>query len=74
MTLLSSTKPETAAPDRSFLDGVLRARELGIVLALLVLVAVTAGSNHRFLSGQSIRDVLPSAAQAAMAALDVNAR
>lgn len=60
MTLLQSTKSETAAPtpDRSWLNGVLRARELGIVLALLLLVAVTAGSNHRFLSGQSIRDIL----------------
>jgi rhamnose transport system permease protein len=43
---------------RSSLDFVLRARELGIVLALAILVAVTTFSNHRFLSGQSIRDIL----------------
>ena len=43
---------------RSSLDVVLRARELGILLALALLVAVTAISNHRFLSGQSIRDIL----------------
>jgi rhamnose transport system permease protein len=43
---------------RSPLDFILRARELGIVLALALLVAVTALSNPRFLSGQSIRDIL----------------
>lgn len=36
----------------------LRARELGIVLALVALVAYTAASNSRFLSSQSIRDIL----------------
>lgn len=46
------------APGRSTLDLVLRARELGIVLALVLLVAVTAISNPRFLSGQSVRDIL----------------
>jgi rhamnose transport system permease protein len=33
-------------------------RELGILLALALLVAVTTASNPRFLSGQSIRDLL----------------
>jgi rhamnose transport system permease protein len=40
----------------------LRARELGIVLALVVLVGVTAAVNPRFLSGQSIRDLVLGAA------------
>ncbi|WP_328989439.1 ABC transporter permease [Kribbella sp. NBC_01245] len=37
---------------------VFKARELGIVIALALLVGVTAISNPRFLSGQSIRDIL----------------
>ncbi|WP_433164340.1 ABC transporter permease [Kribbella sp. CA-247076] len=52
------TAVELPAPRRSSLDVVLRARELGIVLALALLVAVTAISNPRFVSGQSIRDIL----------------
>jgi rhamnose transport system permease protein len=40
----------------------LRARELGIVLALLALVVVTAAVNPRFLSGQSLRDLVLGAA------------
>ncbi|GLZ00149.1 ABC transporter permease [Actinoplanes sp. NBRC 103695] len=35
-----------------------KARELGIVLALVALVGYTAIGNPRFLSGQSIRDIL----------------
>ena len=38
--------------------GVLKTRELGIVLALVLLVAYTTINNPRFLSGQSIRDNL----------------
>jgi rhamnose transport system permease protein len=37
---------------------VFKAREAGIVLALGALVAFTATQNSRFLSGQSIRDIL----------------
>ena len=33
------------------------ARELGILIALGVLVAVTAAANPRFLSAQSVRDI-----------------
>lgn len=40
----------------------LRVRELGIVLALVVLVAVTAAVNPRFLSAQSVRDLVLAAA------------
>ncbi|HYO38371.1 MAG TPA: ABC transporter permease [Nocardioidaceae bacterium] len=51
------------------LAAVLRARELGIVLALLALVAYTAASNSRFLSGQSIRDILLGTAIVAVMAV-----
>jgi len=57
--------PATSAPtaDRggSVALRFLRLRELGIVLALALLVGVTAASNPRFLSPQSIRDLLLSA-------------
>jgi rhamnose transport system permease protein len=43
---------------RSWTTNVLKARESGIVLALIVLVAFTATQNSRFLSGQSVRDIL----------------
>ncbi|GAA3909262.1 ABC transporter permease [Actinoplanes auranticolor] len=46
-----------AAPRRIF-SGLVKVRELGIILALVVLVGYTAASNPRFLSGQSIRDIL----------------
>ena len=38
--------------------GLVKTRELGIILALAALVVFTAVSNPRFLSGQSIRDIL----------------
>jgi rhamnose transport system permease protein len=44
------------------MGALLRAREMGIVLALVALVAVTAAANPRFLSGQSIRDLVLAAA------------
>jgi rhamnose transport system permease protein len=46
-----------AEPRRVF-AGLVKTRELGIILALLLLVGYTAASNPRFLSGQSIRDIL----------------
>jgi rhamnose transport system permease protein len=49
-------------PRRARLASLWRARELGILLALVLLVAGTAASNSRFLSEQSIRDLLLSAA------------
>ncbi|MEV4345239.1 ABC transporter permease [Actinoplanes sp. NPDC049596] len=57
------------APGRRFPGGLLKTRELGIVLALAVLIAYTAIDNPRFLSGQSIRDnLLNTAILAVMAA------
>jgi rhamnose transport system permease protein len=54
----SDRAPVTAEPRRNPLGSVLRARELGIVLALAILVAYTTIANPRFLSAQSIRDIL----------------
>ncbi|WP_328648514.1 ABC transporter permease [Amycolatopsis sp. NBC_00348] len=61
---MNATK--VAAPPRgpvtgdrqSWIANVFKARESGIVLALIVLVVFTATQNSRFLSGQSIRDIL----------------
>ncbi|WP_156753536.1 ABC transporter permease [Actinokineospora pegani] len=47
-----------APPAAAWWSSVVRAREAGIVLALVALVAYTAVSNPRFLSGQSVRDIL----------------
>jgi rhamnose transport system permease protein len=59
------TAPARSAPAqhadrarRNPLGALLRTRELGIVLALAALVGYTAAGNPRFLSGQSIRDIL----------------
>jgi rhamnose transport system permease protein len=49
----ATAEPRGRAVHRLFL-----ARELGLLIALAVLVVVTAVSNPRFLSGQSIRDIL----------------
>ncbi|MET7281829.1 ABC transporter permease [Kribbella sp. NPDC005582] len=63
------TAVQIPAPHRNTLGVVLRARELGIVIALALLVAVTAISNPRFLSGQSIRDILLNTAILAVLAV-----
>jgi len=46
------------SPARRIVGGLVKTRELGIILALVALVGYTAASNPRFLSGQSIRDIL----------------
>ena len=46
------------SPARRIVGGLVKTRELGIILALVALVVYTAASNPRFLSGQSIRDIL----------------
>ncbi|MEU7908657.1 ABC transporter permease [Actinoplanes sp. NPDC049118] len=48
----------TPSPARRIVGGLVRTRELGIILALAALVGYTAAGNPRFLSGQSIRDIL----------------
>jgi rhamnose transport system permease protein len=59
MTAFAQTRNPTGSV---ILDLVLRFRALGLLLALVVLVAATAAVNVRFLSGQSIRDLLFAAA------------
>lgn len=67
-TALSGTGSATPANGRSW-AATAKARESGILLALLALVAFTATQNPRFLSGQSIRDVLLGAALLAVLAV-----
>ena len=50
-------------------DAALRFRELGILLVLALVVAVTAAYNPRFVSGQSIRDLLLNASIVALLAV-----
>jgi rhamnose transport system permease protein len=50
------------ASTRGVVDLVFRAREAGIVAALAVLVAVTAGANGNFLSAQGLKDIFLNAA------------
>ncbi|MEV6902193.1 ABC transporter permease [Amycolatopsis sp. NPDC051372] len=59
-TKVAAPPPRQASPGerRSVFGTVFKARESGIVLALIVLVVFTATQNSRFLSGQSIRDIL----------------
>ena len=53
---MTATSIESPAPRKA--GSLLKTRELGIVLALALLIAYTAIDNSRFLSGQSIRDNL----------------
>lgn len=74
MTTVSSPPPSSSPTESvhevdpgtrtgsSILDALLRFRALGLVIALVVLVGATAAANPRFLSQQSIRDVLLGAA------------
>lgn len=61
MTTTAATTAGTANGGGRTALRFLRLRELGILLALGLLVAITAASNPRFLSPQSIRDLLLSA-------------
>ncbi|PPK98006.1 rhamnose transport system permease protein [Kineococcus xinjiangensis] len=61
--------PVPPAPPTSAVERVLKARSLGIVLALVVLVAVTAAANPLFVSGQSLRDIALSTAILAILAV-----
>ena len=59
MTITSTpTRAPLGKPVARRASGLFKQRELGIVLALVLLVAYTAIDNPRFLSGQSIRDNL----------------
>jgi len=48
----------TQSHARRAFGGLVKTRELGIILALAALVIYTTASNPRFLSGQSVRDIL----------------
>ncbi|BCJ52570.1 sugar ABC transporter permease [Actinoplanes sp. NBRC 14428] len=48
----------TTPPSKRAFGALVKTRELGIILALAALVGYTTVSNPRFLSGQSIRDIL----------------
>ncbi|WP_219462301.1 ABC transporter permease [Nonomuraea rhizosphaerae] len=57
----ATAPPEQVSPARSarnLVDLVFRARELSLVIALAVLVGVTAGVNGNFLSSQGVQDIL----------------
>jgi rhamnose transport system permease protein len=53
-----SSSASGASEGASWWSAITRARELGIVLALAAIVAYTAIANPRFLSSQSVRDIL----------------
>ncbi|MEU8637187.1 ABC transporter permease [Amycolatopsis sp. NPDC048633] len=57
-TKVAAPPRESSVERRSWTANVFKARESGIVLALIVLVVFTATQNSRFLSGQSVRDIL----------------
>ncbi|WP_433518145.1 ABC transporter permease [Nonomuraea sp. CA-143628] len=68
----ATAPPEQTTPARSargLVDLVFRARELSLVIALAALVAVTAGVNGNFLSGQGIEDILLNTATLALLAV-----
>src|SRR5690625_3381271 len=65
--MTTTTEPPTMAPPEHNvwmhrLRALFGARILGLVLALGILIAVTATLNPRFLSAQSVRDILLAAA------------
>lgn len=68
-TQVTAPSQREASARRSVLGTVFKARESGIVLALVVLVVFTATQNPRFLSGQSIRDILLGTAILAVLAI-----
>ena len=68
----AAAPPEPAVRARSarnLVDLVFRARELSLVIALAALVAITAGVNGNFLSGQGIEDILLNTAILALLAV-----
>lgn len=61
MTTVHDAPPTAAAPSRSWLSGVLRARELPVTIALVALVLFTYIANPLFLSAQGVKDLLLNA-------------
>lgn len=71
MTTLTAPPPDLAQRQsgRSLVDLVLRARELSILAALIVLVAATTIANPRFLSAQGVKDIFLNASILALLAV-----
>ncbi|QKG20458.1 ABC transporter permease [Actinomadura verrucosospora] len=74
MTVLtqSPARPGSGGPPgggRRLVELVLRARELSILGALVVLVVGTELANHRFLSGQGVKDIFLNASILALLAV-----
>ena len=59
----------TANGGRRLVDTVLRARELSILAALVVLVVVTTAANSSFLSSQGVKDIFLNASILALLAV-----
>jgi rhamnose transport system permease protein len=70
-TLAQERKDVLAQPasSHSFAELLLRFRELGIVLALLIVVAAATIDNHRFLSVTNVQQILSGAAIIALLAI-----
>ncbi|HEY2372895.1 MAG TPA: ABC transporter permease [Gaiellaceae bacterium] len=70
-TLAEERKDVLERPARShaFAELLLRFRELGIVLALVIVVGATTIDNHRFLSATNVQQILSGAAIIALLAI-----
>ncbi len=71
MSLTAERRQREAVQERArrasrLVDNVLRFRELGLLLALALVVVVTTAYNPRFVSAQSIRDLLLNASVIAL--------
>ena len=72
MTTLAEERADVEAPRASshaVAELLLRFRELGIVLALVLVVAATTADNHRFLSATNVQQILSGAAIIALLAI-----
>src|SRR3569833_1095916 len=68
-TVTKDTAPANTLGGRCLVDTVLRARELSILAALIVLVVVTTAANSSFLSEQGVKDIFLHASILALLAV-----
>ena len=68
-TVTKDTAPADTKGGRRLVDTVLRARELSILAALIVLVVVTTAVNSSFLSEQGVKDIFLNASILALLAV-----
>jgi rhamnose transport system permease protein len=66
MSAQTQTAPPSGGAQASRLMGLLRAREAGIALLIVLVVAATGINNHAFLDAQSIQQLLTGAALIAL--------